>query len=196
MKANFHWIWNRGEMVEKDVGAYLVDAETGEITREFNEGDRLKIIRSESIEHLRREQLKFNKGKSFVKLYDEVIPYLVDYLSGPELKYILSMAQHISYKDCVLRRTNNNLSDPIKASEFCAIHGYNYSTGKKIFSTLKKKGVIAYVETGTILSDYVGNIDKIYLVNPYIYFRGCEINETAKSVFDRSGWKEKIIATN
>lgn len=106
------------------------------------------------------------------------------------------MAQHISYKDCVLRRTNNNLSDPIKASEFCAIHGYNYSTGKKIFSTLKKKGVIAYVETGTILSDYVGNVDKIYLVNPYIYFRGCEINETAKSVFDRSGWKEKIIATN
>ena len=183
-------------MVEKDVGAYLVDAETGEITREFNEGDRLKIIRSESIEHLKKEQLKFNKGKSFVKLYDEVIPYLVDYLSGPELKYILSMAQHISYKDCVLRRTNNNLSDPIKASEFCAIHGYNYSTGKKIFSTLKKKGVIAYVETGTILSDYVGNVDKIYLVNPYIYFRGCEINETAKSVFDRSGWKEKIIATN
>lgn len=74
-------------MVEKDVGAYLVDAETGEITGELNEGDRLKIIRSESIEHLRKEQLKFNKGKSFVKLYDEVIPYLVDYLFHIRIAY-------------------------------------------------------------------------------------------------------------
>lgn len=181
--------------MEKDIGAYLVDAETGEIAGELNEGDRLKIIRSESIEHLRKEQLKFNKGKSFVKLYDEVIPYLVDYLNGTELKFILSMAQHVSYKDCVLRRTNNNLSDPISAAEFCEINGFSYNTGKKVFNSFKKKGILAYVETGTILKDYKGNIDKIYLVNPYIYFRGHEINETVKTVFDRSGWKEKIVAS-
>ena len=175
-------------------GFAITNKETGEIVVETNPGDKIKIITAKQLDYLTDPGREFNKGKSFVKLYDEVIPDLVEHLSGTELKYVISMAQHVSYKDCVLRKTNNNLSEPISASEFCKkIHGYNYESGRKIFNSLKKKGVIAYIEVGTVFPDYIGRVDKMYLVNPYIYFRGSDINDTVKTIFDESGWKEKLI---
>lgn len=172
----------------------IMNRETGEIEYDIYPGDKVDIVRAETKEYLIKSGKNFNKEKDFVKLYDEVIPYLLGSLNGTELRYLLAMVQHVSYKDCILRRTNNNLSSPIRASEFCEIHGLNYNTGKRIFSSLKCKGVIAYVETGTILPEYSGEISKIYLVNPYIYFRGRDINDTVKSIFDKSGWREEILS--
>lgn len=170
----------------------VVNQDTGEIENILQDGDR--ILKAKSIEHLSNKKKQFNKGKSFVKLYDEVVPDLVEYLNGAELKYILAISQHVSYSDCVLRKTSNNLSEPISASEFGQIHNYPYSTVKKVFNSLKKKGVLAYVEIGSVFPDYVGKVEKMYLVNPYIYFRGMEINETVKTIFDKSGWQEKLVS--
>lgn len=178
-------------MDANDSTRVIINKETGEVEAEIYPGD--KLVRASSISYLLRNNLEFNKGATFVKLYDEIVPYLVKHLNGTELKYILLMANHVSYKDCVLRKTNNNLSSPMTATEFCKIHNLNYNTVKKVFSNLKQKGVIAYVETGTILEDCVGVPQKIYLVNPYIYFRGHDINDTAKSIFDNSGWKEQLL---
>ena len=45
---------------------------------------------------------------------------------------------------------------------------------------------------GQVFSDYIGKVKTMYLVNPYIYFRGMDINETVKTIFDDTGWKEEL----
>ncbi len=169
---------------------YVLDPNTGEVLTEIHPGDRL--LRAETIDYLHNPGREFNKGKTFVKLYDEVIPYLINCLTTGELKYVIALARHVSYKDCVVRRTNNNLSEPISAKDFNDINNFSYSTTKRIFNSLKNKGVVAYVEVGQVFSDYIGKANTMYLVNPYVYFRGMDINETVKAIFDNSGWKEEL----
>ena len=108
---------------------YVLDPNTGEVLTEIHPGDRL--LRAETIDYLHSQGREFNKGKTFVKLYDEVIPYLINCLTSTELKYVIALAQHVSYKDCVVRKTNNNLSEPISTREFCEINGFSYNTVKK-----------------------------------------------------------------
>ena len=176
--------------MEENENRYVLDPNTGEVLTEIHPGDRL--LRAETIDYLHNPGREFNKGKTFVKLYDEVIPYLINCLTSTELKYVIALAQHVSYKDCVVRKTNNNLSEPISTREFCEINGFSYNTVKKIFNSLKNKGVIAFVEVGQVFSDYIGKAKTMYIVNPYIYFRGMDINETVKTIFDDTGWKEEL----
>ena len=61
---------------------------------------------------------------------------------------------------------------------------------RRIVSSLKKKGVIGKHETGSILDDTDSRISKVYIVNPYIYFRGQNINKSVLSFYNNSGWKE------
>lgn len=168
----------------------IVNPNTGEIEGKIDPGDR--ILKSKSIEYLKEEGRDFNKDKTFVKLYDEVIPLFEKYITPNELKYLLLIAQHVSFSDCVLRKTNNNLSEPISAREFSQMHGYNYDCVKKIFLSLKKKGVLAYVEVGSVFPDYIGKVKNMYLVNPYIYFRGEKLNASVMAIFNESGWKELV----
>lgn len=168
----------------------VVNKETGEIEMAIEPGDR--ILKAKSIEYLQKDGINFNKDKSFVKLYDDVIPLLDKYLTPQEIKYLIVIAQHVSFSDCVIRKTNNNVSEAIGISEFAKIHDYNYDSARKVFKSLKKKGLIIYVEVETIFPEYIGKVKNMYLVNPYIYFRGENLNETVKALFDQTGWKDMI----
>lgn len=59
-----------------------------------------------------------------------------------------------------------------------------------IMFVLKKKGIIGQHETGSINKELDTKMKKVYTVNPYIYFRGVDVNETAKEFYINSGWNE------
>ena len=155
---------------DKNPTALMIDYKTGEIKDNMYPGDQITIQREEQLKYAREHIINFNKGKSFVKIYDESIGLLERYLTPPEFKFALCLATHVSYADCIIRRTRDPRSMILSMKDIAEIHGYKYDYVRKIMSQLKKKGVIGRHETGTILTKNAQNIDIVYTVNPYIYF--------------------------
>ena len=176
----------------------LINYETGEIEDEYYEGDRLTLRRSEQDDYAATHVIDFNKGKSFVKIYDDVVPLLEKYLTLSEFKLAISLMIHVSYEDCIIRRTRDRRSEIINIKKLSEIHDMNYDYTKKLMMSLKKKGVVGKHETGTILSDCEQRINTIYTVNPFIYFRGSDLLTPVHSFYINSGWKELLeqSATN
>lgn len=173
----------------------LVNTDTGEILDEFHIGDKLSIQRSEQMDYVKTHIQNFNSDKSFIKIYDDVVPLLEKYLTNPEFKFAIILSPHVSYEDCVIRETTNRKSKILTIADIAEIHGYKYDYAKKIMASLKHKGVIGKHDTGSIIPDV--NDNKIaYTVNPYIYFRGNNINKTIYSFYESSGWRELLSGKN
>lgn len=170
----------------------LINYETGEITGELFPGDKISIMRQSQEEYLSSHIINFNSEKTFVKIYDEVIPLLEKYLSLPEFKFAISLIPHISYEDCIIRRTMDRRSPILNVKEMVELHGYNYNYGKKLFLSLKKKGVVGRHETGTILNDCPQKINIVYTVNPFIYFRGSDLITPVHAFYQNSGWQKLL----
>jgi len=173
----------------------LVNTETGTILDEFKAGDRLSIQRSEQIDYVKTHIQNFNADKSFIKIYDDVIPLLEQYLTNPEFKFVIILSPHVSYEDCVIRETTSRKSRVLTISDIAKIHGYKYDYAKKIMLSLKHKGVIGKHDSGSILPGAT-EVKTVYTVNPYIYFRGNNINKTIFSFYENSGWKELLSGSH
>ena len=59
--------------------------------------------------------------------------------------------------------------------------------------SLKKKGVVGYHETGSIIPDCDSKLNKVYTVNPYIFFNGKNVNKTLYAFYSNNGWKELLL---
>ena len=169
----------------------LVNSETGEILDEFNAGDKISVQRSSQIEYVKTHIQNFNADKSFIKIYDDVVPLLEKHLTNPEFKFVIILSPHVSYEDCIIRETTNRKSKILGISDIAEIHGYTYDYAKKIMASLKRKGVIGKHDSGSILPG-VTESKTVYTVNPYIYFRGNNINTAIYSFYENSGWKELL----
>lgn len=134
----------------------------------------------------------FNKGVEFVKLYENIIPKLIQELTPSEVTFMLALSPLVSYVDCVIRRTSNKNSDVATSKEIAMALNMDESKVRRLLSSLKKKGVIGKCSTGSILPEYYGKKKNVYLVNPYIYFKGVSISPFALEVFNNSGWKELL----
>lgn len=170
----------------------LLDTTTGEVLAEFKENDRLKLSRAEQDEYLKSHIIDFNRDKSFVKVYDEVVPLLEKYLTMPEFKLAICLMPHVSYEDCIIRETKDRRSKILSIKDLAEIHDWKYDYLRKIISSLKKKGVIGKHETGNILYGYNGRYGTVYTVNPFIYFRGSDMITPVYSFYVNSGWQELI----
>ena len=170
----------------------LIDYNTGEITAEIYDGDRLRISRQQQDEYAQTHIINFNKDKTFVKIYDEVVPLLEKYLTSPEFKFAICLSPHVSYEDCIIRESQNRNSRIIGIKDIAAVHGYTYNYAKKLFLSLKNKGIIGQHETGSILSNCPQKITKVYTVNPYVYFRGSDIITPVHIFYRDSGWLELL----
>lgn len=173
----------------------LVNPDTGEIYDTYYAGDRISITRSEQMQYANTHIMKFNSGKSFVKIYDEVVPMLEHYLTLPEFKFAICLIPHVSYEDCIIRKTQDRGSKILSMKEIAEIHALKYDYVRKIMASLKNKGIIGKHETGSILSNYAGENNVVYTVNPYIYFRGSDIILPIHSFYENSGWKEMLCST-
>ena len=174
----------------------IVSMETGEILDTLKTGDNLSLVRAEQIEYTKSHIQNFNSDKTFVKIYDDVVPLLEKYLTLPEFKFTICLTPHVSFEDCIIRRTMDRKSQILNMHDLAELHGYKYDYVRKIMSSLKNKGVIGRHDTGSILKEYSGNSNTVYTVNPYIFFRGVDILTPVHSFYSNSGWKELLAREN
>ena len=170
----------------------LVNASTGEIIDEVFQGDRISIKREAQDVYASTHIMNFNKDKSFVKIYDEVVPLLEKYLTLPEFKFAICLTPHVSFEDCIIRKTQDRRSKILTMKDLAALHNFKYDYVRKIMSSLKRKGIIGKHETGSILQDCTQEESTVYTVNPYIYFRGSDILTPIHSFYERSGWQKLL----
>ena len=55
-----------------DTIARIIDMGTGEVIKDINEGDKVKVTRKESIQHM-NQAMKLNDKEGFVKLYCSIL---------------------------------------------------------------------------------------------------------------------------
>ncbi len=181
--------------IEKTPERVLISTSTGEIIDQYYQGDQLSVRRKEQQDYIDSRIIDFNRDKSFVKIYDEVVPLLEKYLTLPEFKFAICLTPHVSFEDCIIRKTMDRRSKILSIKELAEIHGYKYDYAKKLMAALQHKGVIGKHESGNILYEDVPN-QTVFTVNPYIYFRGNDINKTIHSFYNSSGWKELLMRQN
>lgn len=177
--------------IKADTDLVIMSVDTGVIYDEINEGDELKKIIPD--EWLENHIPHFNEEKSFVKLYDDMINPLREYLTLPEFAFVISLSKFACYNDCVLRIGARKNGKTMTTTDMAEHMKMAPSTVRRMVSSLIDKGVMIKLNVGTIREDREANVKKGYVVNPHIFFRGTYINKTIARFFDCSGWKEKIF---
>ncbi len=165
--------------------AFVVD-KYGEIHEQKGTDGRIILEEYEYVD----EDIVFKKESNFVKLYDDMVPKLLDKLSPTEIAFVLGLIPYVSYGDCVLRKTRHGNSDVVTTKELSELMKIEYPTVRRLIASLEKKGVMGHHETGTILKGYEGKKKRVYTVNPYIYFRGVLVNKTVYDYYNKSGWED------
>lgn len=177
---------------QENVAAYVVDATTGTITDTFRYGDSYKKLTKENkkkvLEYLakKNECVDFNKGASFVKLYDDILEELNKYLTNAEFNFTIRLARHVSFKDCILRTNGNPNGKILDAKDIASLLNMDDSNVRRLISSLIKKGVLGRHVTGC-KSNSSKKI-KTITCNPFIFTRGNKINNTAIALFMDSRW--------
>lgn len=180
------------ETENEEIAAYMIDAESGNITDTFMYGDSYKKYSKENkkkiLEFLAQEDecAVFNEGVSFVKLYDDILEELNKYLTNAEFNFTIRLARHVSYKDCILRTNGNPNGKILDAKDIAALLEMDDSNVRRLISSLIKKGVLGRHTTGC--KDDPTKKFKTITCNPFIFTRGNKINNTAISLFMDSRW--------
>jgi hypothetical protein len=160
----------------------IVEEQTGEITNELDEGDR--ILRAKSIEKL-RTTAKWDIGP-FSKVNSEELNLLAPTLTASESCVILKLLPLVSYTSCLIQYPNGrdiNFDSIVKRCGLC--HKTTVSTVESLIA----KDIL-----------YKGRNSKgnQYFMNPWIAYRGNTINKVLFDMFknykvlSRGGkaWKE------
>lgn len=162
----------------------VVDQQSGEVVNTFGAGD--LIIHKEQSEYTRKYAVSFNKGESFVKLYDKTLSILRKKLTPTEFMLAISLAEYVSYKDCIFRNDGKILD----MQDISKLLDIDYSSVRRLIPSLTKKGVIGVCKVGCIENPKL--LTKAIICNPFIYSRGQDIDKTAIGLFENSGWREII----
>ena len=134
----------------------------------------------------------FKKEDGFVKVFDDIIPKLLEELTPSELKVVIALMPYVSYTDCVIRTSKHGNSDIMSMKQIAEAVHMEYANATRVMSSLAKKGVVGLHSTGSILKNYKGKKNKVYTVNPYIYCRGIRVNRAVYDFYQNSGWREAI----
>lgn len=191
-KTNENEMNNQNVNEEDVIVAYVVSAETMEVTDTFRYGDSYKKKTKEDkkkiLEFLAEKEKcsDFNKGVSFVKLYDDILEELNKHLSSSEFNFTIRLAKHVSFKDCILRTNGNPNGKILDAKDIAALLEMDDSNVRRLISSLVKKGVLGRHTTGC--KDDPSKQFKTITCNPFIFTRGNQINDTAISLFMNSRW--------
>ena len=164
---------------------YIFDPETGEILDEVMPGDR--ILRKNSIEFLKNKDeeddglIEINKGRPFIKLYDDVAEDLAkEKLNSSEFAVLLQCINHLSYVSGLAKRKNSD--EPLTPIFFEKALGLTKPTVLAAIAGLIEKEIILRGETGERYQLYL---------NPYIFMKGRKINKTLFEMFKNTKWYRK-----
>ena len=147
----------------------IVDMGTGEIVDGARDGDRIKIIRRESVEYL--AQFQTWKIEHFYKGHTDEIRKLMGELSTNEKAFLYSIAVYVGYEDCCLKYPNGN---DITTKDLIELTGLGKTAVHETIKSLVKKDIL-----------YKGKNSKNrqYFINPWLFCKGNRINKVLKTMF-------------
>lgn len=163
----------------------VVDPDTGEILDEIYDGD--KVVHKKEPSDL---IFNFNDGRKFVKMYHEVLISLKDELTPAEGWFLTLLSNYVCYEDCCLRKGGRPNGEAFNVKTLASELGYEYSTARRLVSSLMKKGLMGYFVTGSKDKPNAKSLCvKLLIVNPYVFTRGSRVNRAVESHFADAGWK-------
>lgn len=150
------------------MGRAVVSTDTGEVLSDIRDGDRLRIIRKESIESFKSRE---KWGGQFFKGYTDELRHVLPTLTQSEKSMLLSIAPYVSYFDCHLEYPNGR---DVTLNGIVRISGYTRKTTIKVLKSLVDKDIM-----------YRGHNSKNnqWFVNPWLFSRGNTINKVLKAMF-------------
>ena len=83
--------------VDKDTGEAICESE-GVITIKDS---RLTDKEKKKQEYLDTHEMSFKKKQTFIKLYTDIVPYLMKYTTSAELIFLINISRFVSWEDCV-----------------------------------------------------------------------------------------------
>jgi hypothetical protein len=179
-------------MEERKLVAQAVDVETGEILTDIYEGDKIKHKEDDEKkkEFLKKYDPEFNKGESFVKLYDKTLAVLRRHLKPAEFVFAISLAEYVSYEDGILRKGGHGNGKFLTMEDLAQEMNVDYNVVRRIMPVLTKRGIVCKYEVGCVENPKLKV--KGYVCNPWIYMRGTAMNRTIIGLFEKSGWKQLL----
>jgi hypothetical protein len=141
--------------------------EHGEILTSLNPGDR--ILRNKSVEYLSDTQIwnikKFYKGNI------EELRKQLESLSTYEKAFLFTIVTYVGYTDCCIKYDNGNC---IGFDDLVGLTRMGRSKTNETINSLVKKDIV-----------YKGRNSKglQYFVNPWLFYKGNNINNVLKTMF-------------
>lgn len=175
----------------KNRSRIIVDSDTGEITSEFNDGDR--IVRKESLESFSRMKERAKQCQSWTK---EMAPFYkgnieeirktMKALDIYEKAFLYSIATYIGYEDCCLKHDNGK---ELRFDTLVEITGISKGKLSSVINGLIDKNILYKGKNSNTTQ---------YFVNPWLFCRGNRINKVLKTMFknyqiqilDGTMWKD------
>lgn len=154
----------------------------GEIINKIYAGDRL--VSSTKDEYAEKYIINFNKKEAFVKVFQNPLLQLHRELTTRENSVLMGLMPFISYKDGVLR-CDNQVLDIKTMSE---ILGEEYGGFRKAIISLIEKEVLKKIDIKSETNS--SKTKKCFVVNPFIFFRGTDVDRSITSEFINSKWAE------
>lgn len=174
--------------VDKDTGEAICES-AGVITIKDS---RLTDKEKKKQEYLDTHEMSFKKKQTFIKLYTDIVPYLMKYTTSAELIFLINISRFVSWEDCIIRESTNGNSHIVSMKELAELLNMNYGVVRRLIASLKKKGIIGKHETGTILPNKDNSVKIAYTVNPHIFFRGVNVNKSVLAFYEDSGWSDLL----
>ncbi len=167
---------NNTEQIE----TYYVTDNDGILINKLYEGD--KIVRKSQSEYKNKYILNFKKKESFVKVYKNPIKELWKELSIREYAVASALIPYISYKDGILR--NEGIS--INLKDISILLDMDYDAIRKVIPVLEKKLILSKINRQS--DKYADKKKNYYVVNPYLFLCGSDIEMEVADIFKESKW--------
>lgn len=159
--------------------ARIIDIGTGEVIKDINEGDKLKVVRNQSMDHLSKN-VAINNKDTFIKLYTSILKDLrEEHITQSEFYIITVCLEHLNYYSGSVTFANNG--------EFLAPQDFEKITG--LGKATVMRGLTRLVELNILHKGKTGKEYQLF-VNPFIFMKGAEINRTLYDMFKKSKWNK------
>lgn len=170
----------------------IIDSDTGESYGDatIEPGGRLdmKNVTAEQSMYSKLPTKDFNKNESFTKMYCKTFFLLRDKLTYAEMNFFIGLCQYVGYEDCILRTTGNARGKMIDGrQELANILGVSQVLCYKQLSALEKKEVVKIKKDGQ---------HKYFMLNPFIVFRGKNLDVDTFLNFADTQWAKYTIDEN
>lgn len=162
---------------------YVIAKETGEIINTIKEGD--SVHRKESKEAIEGKMVNFNKGESFIKVYEEGMKKVRGKLANAQYSFLWCILPQMEFNSNILRNDDGTI---MSIKDFSEVTGMKYHANRKLLLSLVERGILGVFLTGS--RDKRGEVFECYVVNPYIFHKGTLVDNGLLELFEKTGWKD------